>query len=233
MTYQAKEPGINQVSIFLRNRKEPLMFDHITDSPKGVNILLGTDPSQCTAAGPGLKDGIQDTDPAEFTVQARDRNGNPIKYGGEPFIVTVHDPDGQPLPADLKDNGDGTYGVVFNPDVDGPHTIDVQLDNTHIKDMPKIVNVVPGAWAGTSKVEIVSFLCQTKDKRGKNLTVGKQAPNTVITAKNKNIPVKLVDHDNGTYTYEYINSEPTGTTYVLSSTVKGQNLFGTPIDIKL
>lgn len=38
----------------------------------------------------------------------------------------------------MKDNGDGTYDVVFNPDIDGPHTISVKLDDTPIKDMPKI-----------------------------------------------------------------------------------------------
>jgi len=209
------------------------MFDHITDSPKSVNVLLGTDPSKCTAEGPGLKDGIQDTDPAEFKVQARDRNGAPLNYGGEPFKVKVQDPSGQEVPADIKDNGDGTYDVLFNPDVDGPHTVDVQLDNTHIKDMPKIVNVVPGAWAGTSKVETVFFHCQTKDKRGNNLTVGGQAPKTEIHANNKNIPVKLTDNNNGTYTYEFKNSEQTGTNYLITSTIKGSNLCGTPINTKL
>jgi len=233
VTYQAKEPGINNISMFLRNRANPLTFDHIKDSPKPVNITLGTDPSKCTAAGPGLQDGIQDTDPAEFKIQARDRNGNPIKYGGEPFQVTVKDPTGKPVPAEMKDNGDGTYDVVYNPDVDGPHTIDVQLDNTHIKDMPKTVHVVPGAWAGTSKVETVSFLCQTKDKRGKDLTVGGQAPKTTATSNNKNIPVKLVDHNNGTYTYQISNTESTGSKYSITSTIKDQALLSTPIVLKL
>jgi filamin len=233
VTYQAKEPGVNQISIFLRNRKEPVMFDHISDSPKNVNVQLGTDPSKCTADGPGLKDGIQDTDPAEFKVQARDRNGNPINYGGEPFKATAKDPSGQDVPVDIKDNGDGTYDVVFNPDIDGPHTVDVQLDDTHIKDMPKIVNVVPGAWAGTSKVETVYFLCQTKDKRGNNLTVGGQAPTTTVGGNNKNIPVKLADHNNGTYTYEFTHAEPHGSAYKITSTIKGNNLYGTPIDLKL
>jgi hypothetical protein len=37
--YQAKEPGVNEVAMVLRNRATPLCYDHIKDSPKGVNIL--------------------------------------------------------------------------------------------------------------------------------------------------------------------------------------------------
>lgn len=43
-------------------------------------FLGGTHPPSCTAAGPGLRDGIQDTDPAEFKIQARNKLGQPITY---------------------------------------------------------------------------------------------------------------------------------------------------------
>lgn len=226
--YQAKEPGINEVAMFLRNRATPLAYDHIKDSPKGVNILLGTDPKSCTASGPGLQDGIEDTEPAEFTIQARDRNGNPIKYGDEPFVVKVRDPNGQPVPVDVKDNGDGTYGVVYRPDVDGPHTIEASLDDIPLKDMPKIVQVVPGAWAGTTRIETVHFKIQTCDKRGKKLTVGGQPPKTAVAANNKPVTLKEVDNNNGTYDYQYAPKEAIGTVYTISSTIKGNNLLGSP-----
>lgn len=83
--------------------------------------LAGTDPSKCTAEGPGLVDGIKDTFPAKFKVQARDRDGNPIHEGGDDFKVKITDPDGQDVPAEISDNGDGTYDVVYHPDKPGPH----------------------------------------------------------------------------------------------------------------
>jgi len=230
--YQAKEPGVNEVAMFLRNRATPLCYDHIKDSPKGVNIQLGTDPASCTATGAGLVDGIQDTDPAVFKIQARDRNGSPITYGDEPFVVTVKDPNRQNVPVEIKDNGDGTYDVVYHPDVDGPHSVDVTLDDIHIRDMPKIVNVVPGAWAGTSKVTLVHFFVQTRDKRGKNLTVGGQGPKTTITSNNKNIAIKSVDNNNGTYHYEYAPTEPVGSNYKISPTIKDKDLVGCPFEQK-
>jgi hypothetical protein len=52
--------------------------------------------------------------------------------------VKVKDPNGQPVPVDVRDNGDGTYGIVYHPDVDGPHTIEASLDDIPIRDMPKI-----------------------------------------------------------------------------------------------
>jgi len=231
VTYQAKEPGTNNISIYLRNTLQPTFYEHIKDSPKPVTIKSGTDPSKCTAQGPGLVDGIEDIYPAEFKVQARDRNGNPITEGGEPFKAVVRDPNGKEVPCDLSDNGDGTYDVVYHPDVPGPHTVDVTLDNDHIKDMPRKVNVVPGAWAGTSVIETLTVSVRSRDKRGKDITVGGQAPQAEIKSNDGSlIPHQLLDRNDGTYTYTF---KPVATgDYKANITIKGSPIVGSPFEMK-
>ena len=104
-----------------------IIFSHplILFQPQSLQCLIfflaGTDPSKCTAEGPGLHDGIKDTFPAHFKVQARDRDGLPITEGGDDFRPKVTDPDGKDVPCEIKDNGDGTYDVVYHPDKPGPH----------------------------------------------------------------------------------------------------------------
>jgi len=233
VTYQAKEPGINQISIFLRNSVQPVYFEHIKDSPKDVNINLGTDPSKCTAEGPGLHDGIKDTDPAEFTIQARDRNGDPLSDGGEPFKVTVTDPNGQDVPVEMRDNGDGTYHCIYNPDIPGPHTVDVQLDDTHIKDMPKTINVKAGIWHGTTRIEFFTLHVRSRDKRNQNIPFGGQAPDTVITVGEQVVETKMTDRNDGTYVYDFKPIEQPESIYNIVSTIRNEPIKGTPAHIKL
>lgn len=229
--YQAKEPGINNISIFLRNKMKPLLYEHIRDSPRPVDVKSGTDPSKCTAEGPGLVDGIKDTFPAQFKVQARDRDGNPVPEGGDDFKVKVTDPDGHDVPATIVDNGDGTYDVEYNPDKPGPHKIDVTLDDAHIKDMPKTVRVKAGAHHSHTFIENFNFLVQTRDKRGADLTVGGMNVKTSITnSTNPSAAVtfKQTDRNNGTYLVEYTLPVPVGATYLLTTTIDDQPIRGSP-----
>ena len=41
------------------------------------------------AYGPGLEDGLRDTEPGEFKIQAVNKNGEPMKQGGDDFTVRV------------------------------------------------------------------------------------------------------------------------------------------------
>eukprot|EP01127_Copromyxa_protea_P010407 TRINITY_DN2534_c0_g1_i1.p1 TRINITY_DN2534_c0_g1~~TRINITY_DN2534_c0_g1_i1.p1 ORF type:complete len:415 (-),score=146.57 TRINITY_DN2534_c0_g1_i1:24-1268(-) len=230
VNYQAKEPGINVIDIVLRNKMKPVLYEHIKDSPKHVDIKSGTDASKCTAEGPGLVDGIKDTEPAKFKVQARDRDGKPITEGGDNFKPKVTDPNGNEVPCEIKDNGDGTYDVEYNPDIPGPHKVDVTLDDTHIKDMPKTVKVKAGASAATSFIESFNFLVQTRDKRGENLTTGGMDVKTVITnsADGGEVPLKQTDKGDGTYLIEYSLPVPSNATYLINTTIDGKSIVGAP-----
>lgn len=231
VTYQAKEPGVNVVNIFLRNKMKPMLYEHIRDSPRPVDIKSGTDPSKCTAEGPGLHDGIKDTFPAHFKVQARDRDGLPITEGGDDFRPKVTDPDGKDVPCEIKDNGDGTYDVVYHPDKPGPHKIDVTLDDIHIKDMPKTVRVKAGAHHSHTFIENFNFLVQTRDKRGADLHVGGMNVKTTavnVSSGNSAVPVKQTDKNNGTYLIEYTLPVPTGVTYLFNTTIDDASIKGSP-----
>jgi len=233
VTYNAKEPGINVIDIVLRNKAKPLCYEHIKDSPKNVKVKAGTDPSKCTAEGPGLKDGITDTFPAVFTVQARDRDGNPIKEGGDPFKCVVRDPKGNPVPAEVKDNGDGTYGVVYHPDVPGPHVVDVTLDDQHIKDMPRTVLIKAGISPPHSFIESFSFVIRTCDKRGQPLTTGGQNVKTVCSLQGKPIELTQVDRGDGSYLVNYKLPVRTNAVYQVTTTIDDQPILGSPMEQKV
>jgi len=227
--YQAKEPGINKIDIVLRNKLKPLLYEQIKDSPKNVNIKSGTDASKCTAEGPGLLDGIKDTFPAHFKVQARDRDGQPIPEGGDDFKVTVKDPEGKPVPAEISDNGDGTYDVVYHPDKPGPHTVDVTLDDQHIKDCPRTVRVKAGAHASHTFIENFNFLVQTRDKRGQDLKVGGMGVATTVTHEGKPVPnMKQTDRGDGTYLIDYVLPIPQNAVYSIATTIDSSPIRGSP-----
>jgi len=226
--YQAKEPGITNIDVFLRNKLKPLLYEHIKDSPKAVDVKSGTDPSKCTAEGPGLVNGIKDTFPANFTVTARDRDGTPIPEGGDDFKVHVTDPNGQEVPVEIKDNEDGTYDVVYHPDVPGPHKVDVTLDDQHIKDCPRTVVVKAGAHASHTFIESFNFVLQTRDKRGDDIKVGGMKVSTTITHDGNPIEIKQTDKKDGTYLIEYTLPVPVGATYLINPTIDGSSIKGAP-----
>jgi len=233
VTYNAKEPGINVIDVVLRNKLKPMCYEHIKDSPFKVDVKAGTDPSKCTADGPGLKDGITDTFPAKFTVQARDRDGNPIKEGGDPFKCVVKDPKGNPIPVEVVDNKDGTYAVTYNPDIPGPHVVDVTLDDIHIKDMPKTVLVKAGISPAHSFIESYSFIIRTCDKRGQALSVGGMNVKTKISHDGKPVEIEQVDRKDGTYVCNYKLPVLTNANYEITTTVDDTPIKGSPMQQKV
>jgi len=228
VSYVPVEPGVHLVDVVLRNKVKPVLYEHIKDSTFKVSIKSGADPSKCTAEGPGLKDGILDTFPATFTITARDRDGKPIPEGGDDFQVTVEDPNGDLCPVSVVDNGDGTYGVTYEPTVPGPHVVKTTLDDTNIKDSPKTVVVKPGAYYATSYVEQFSYVIRTCDKRGNPLTTGGQDVKSFLSdATGGALDVDVKDNGNGTYTVTY-KLPRLEALFNLSAQVDNKNIIGSP-----
>ena len=225
--YHATEPGEYTVENILRNPFRPISFEHIKNSPKKVNILPGTDANNSRAYGPGLEDGILDTLPTHFTIQAADRNGKPMDKGGDPFTVDIKDGNGNPVPADVKDNGDGTYHVAYKPNGPGPQTVDVKLKDKSIKGCPKTINIKAGASAGHSVVENFTFTVQAKTAAGEDRTEGGEDFKVAITGPNGPVnTVDLKDRGDGKYFVSY--KLPGHGEYSISVTVNGQNISGSP-----
>jgi len=140
----------------------------------------------------------------------------------------ILDPNNNPIPVDVVDNEDGTYGVTYNPDFPGPYKVNVTLDGKPIKDVPKIVNVKAGASRKTM-IEEFSFIIRSKDKRGQNLKEGGQDIKCSIKDPSDKplSTVKLTDRKDGSYLVVYSLPTVEGE-YTISCTVEDQEIFGSP-----
>jgi len=231
-TYQPTDPGKYHIDVILRNPALPLLYDHVRNSPIDVLIDPGTVAENCIAYGPGLEPGNLDTEPAHFTIEARDKNGKKRTEGGDPFKVEVMGPTG-PVPVNVVDNGDGTYQVTYEPKDAGRHDIAVTLEGKPIKGSTFRVDINPGAWAGKSIMETFYFQVRAHDKRGKPLTVGGARIKASVKKPNGQEcqDTKIDDNRNGTYTVTY-KARDTGT-YKISVTIDGKDIVGSPFDQKI
>jgi len=230
--YQPTDPGKYHIDVIQRNPSLPLLYDHVKNSPIDVLIDPGTVAENCIAYGPGLEPGCLDTEPAVFTIEARDKNGKRRKEGGDPFKVEVMGPTG-PVPVNVVDNNDGTYQVTYNPQDAGRHDVAVTLDGKPIKGSTFRVDVNAGAFAGKSVMESFSFVVRAMDKRGKPLTVGGARIKANVTKPNGQVcqNTKLDDNRNGTYTITY-QAKETGN-FKVSVTIDGKEIVGSPFDQKI
>jgi len=226
-TYKPNEPGNYHVDVIARNPSNPLYYDHLKNSPVDVRIDPGTDAANCIAYGPGLEPGNLDTHPATFTIEARDKNGNPRKEGGDKFDVDIEGPNG-PIRADVVDNGDGTYAVTYQPEDAGVHDIAVTLDGVPIKGSTFHVDIAPGAFAGNSSIESMSFVVQTRDKRNQNMAVGGAPVKVEIVGPRKEkVQCDLKDHNDGQYTVKYSVKGGKGQ-YTVNVTIDGNHIQSSP-----
>jgi len=229
VTYQPTDPGKYHIDVIQRNPSVPVLYDHVKNSPIDVLVEPGTVAANCIAYGPGLEPGNLDTDPATFTIEARDKNGNKMKEGGDPFKVEVMGPTG-PVPVDVVDNGDGTYQVTYNPQDAGRHDIAVTLEGKPIKGSTFRVDINAGAWAGKTRMEAFYFTVRTYDKRGKPLTVGGARIKASVNKPNGQAceQTKIADNKDGTYTVSY-KADESGN-YKVSVTIDNKEIVGSPFN---
>lgn len=128
-------------------------------SPYKVNATgsdKDADAKYTRAYGPGLEGG-NTSEPCVFTIETYNHKNERVKVGGAQFSVDVNDPVGNLIDAKIKDNGDGTYNVQYQPQDAGLHTVEVMLHNKHnpiyydhIQKSPFKVNIEPGVDANLS-----------------------------------------------------------------------------------
>jgi len=225
VVYQPKDAGKYHVDVVARNPSNPLYYDHLKNSPIDVIIDAGTDAPNCIAYGPGLEPNNLDTGDTQFTIEARDKNGKPIKEGGDNFVVDIQGPTG-PVKATVKDNKDGTYTVNYSPKDAGAHDIAVTLDDVPIKGSTFHVDIKPGAFAKNTFMKDFSFVVQTRDKRDKDLKVGGQEVRVEIKGPKGPVAANLQDKNDGTYTVLY-DIRDKGE-YKIHVTVDGDHVKGSP-----
>jgi len=225
VVYQPKDPGTYHVEIVERNPSNPLFYDHLKNSPIDVVIDPSTDASQCIAYGPGLEPNLYDNAETNFTIEARDKHGKPIKQGGDNFVVDIQGPTGQ-VPCKVVDNGDGTYNVAYSPQDAGAHDIAVTLDDVPIKGSTFHLDIKPSAWARNTFIKDYSFVVQTRDKKDHDLTEGGQDVAVTIKGPKGAVTADLRDNGDGTYKVGY-HIQDKGE-YKINVTVDGTSVRGSP-----
>ncbi|KAL0482778.1 hypothetical protein AKO1_014240 [Acrasis kona] len=169
--FVARVPGEHRATVYLND--QPCSTIRIMAQPRAV-------PHMCLAVGPGLLGGDLVTGsniPCQFSILARDQDGQPIHEGGDEFkcMVTSHDGDDECL--DVIDNNNGTYNVSFRPERPGAYQLNVTLDNLPISNSPLPLYITDGVSAQHSTAEgpglkrayanvPASFVIRAKDQHG-------------------------------------------------------------------
>jgi filamin len=230
--------------------------EHIKDSPFSVNVSRNPDaisPAHIKAFGSGLEEG-NTAEPSQFTVQAYNGKGEPIKVGGHRLGVEVLDPTGKPLLTKFVDNGDGTYSGEYQPNDIGDHKVTITLAQAlkdaapdNIANSPFTVPVIPGTDASKSIISgpglglgedvvydtIPTWIkIQAKDKYGKDIpTGGDPFEVTLEDEQGNNVPVEIIDNDNGSYLCKFapVNSGK----HKLGARLRAKPVAGSPYSVSV
>merc|ERR1711991_499148 len=97
-----------------------------------------------------------------------------------PFVVDIDGPNGK-VPAQVTDNGDGTYRVDYEPTAAGNHKIEVTLKEEQVANSPYNIRVDAGAWAPNTGIKHYSFVVETRDRNNQPKTVGGESENFEVT----------------------------------------------------
>lgn len=185
----------------------------VKNSPFGVKVVPAAGSAANTvASGDGLTHATAGH-AEKISVQVKDRFDNKVTKGGDAVAAKMHAGD-QNVDVDVKDNGDGTYTVTYDPKVAGEYTLDITLGGENIKDAP-FKPVVSPAGNDPSKAEVTGdglktvvagetghFAVQAKDNLGNKLQKGGNALAASFSADN--VPVDVKDNGDGTYAGSYV-----------------------------
>lgn len=142
--YEADTPGDYNLDVTIAE-------ESISNMPKELKCIPGVDASNTEVTGPGVESGLPGQ-PLPFTVQAKDKYGNNVPVGGDDFRAKVTGPNGEDIPCDLKDNGDGTYTGQYEPTEPGDYTVELEVndDENKVGDSPYTCTVGEGSDPGKS-----------------------------------------------------------------------------------
>eukprot|EP00010_Vexillifera_abyssalis_P008583 CAMPEP_0201543964 /NCGR_PEP_ID=MMETSP0173_2-20130828/240_1 /ASSEMBLY_ACC=CAM_ASM_000268 /TAXON_ID=218659 /ORGANISM="Vexillifera sp., Strain DIVA3 564/2" /LENGTH=875 /DNA_ID=CAMNT_0047951895 /DNA_START=37 /DNA_END=2664 /DNA_ORIENTATION=- len=250
VSYTPKDAGAHEISvqispkpdISLDKTPDSAEFTHVKNSPATSTIKASVDGSSCTAEGPGLEHPYTDAE-TNFTIVARNKDGDQVGEGGETFNVKLSGPSGdQDLTA--NDNGDGTYSVAYTPTEKGDHTVTVQHDDTDIQGSPFTVGVKPTVVASDSTAEgpgLVSdenintkptkFTVTARDKHGDQVPEGDSPFEVAITGPNGPVDAKVTDNGDGTYDVEYTPDDAGN--HQIAVTLDGDAIKDMPQDVNI
>ena len=108
------------------------------------------------AVSPGTMDASQSTsfgfdetvisgEEYEFLVESRDGHGNLLLNGGsivEVLVSSFQNEGGIGISTSITDNNNGTYSMIYTPQVTGAYFLDVTIEGSSIKGSPLVLTVV-------------------------------------------------------------------------------------------
>jgi len=116
--YQPNDAGKHVVNVTLKGK-------NIKDAPFTVFVKEGAD------------SGNTFIESFSFVIQARTKQNNNCKEGGEQFKVSITKSTGQEVQnVKTQDNGNGLYTVSYKLPSEGDYSIGVQLNGKNIKGSP-------------------------------------------------------------------------------------------------
>jgi filamin len=228
--YTPTKPGKMAVEVFVHDARQQLFYDHIPHSPFRLDVSASAVGSRSEAFGPGLENGVKDTQDTHFTVQAKDFDGNKMPIGGDEVSCDIVGPNGEKVPAEVKDAGDGTYKVTYRPVGPGKHVITPKVRNENVKNAPFTVQAKAGASGGKSFIEAYTFRIRAVDVRGQQKKDGGDnfAVQIVQPDKKPLEGVKVEDLKDGSYLVTYRLPDGVSGEFEFHATVDGEHIRGSP-----
>ncbi len=171
-------------------------------------------PGKCLVYGAGVENQQECFKPTEFTIEAINKFGRRVPEGGTPFFVQVKGA-GKDLPVVVKDNGDGTYFVNYEPVLPGIIIVTVQLESKHCAKSPYRLDCIaanvdasrceaygPGLEGGEMG-KTSSFTIKAVNSDGTPVPVSGLPFHIHVKGPFGDVPSTTVDNNDGTYNVEY------------------------------
>jgi filamin len=216
------EPGPHQIEVTYGGVP-------VKDSPWKVDAIPDAGVPKVKAYGPGLTGG-EAMKPATFTIDARQET-MPGSLG-----VTVEGPKESRI--DVKDNGDGTCGVTYMPEVPGDYKVNVTHSDrpipgspftakikpaTQLTGPPKVKAYGPGLTAGEATKPAFFTIDTREETRPGGLGVTVEGP--------KESQIQCTDNGDGTCGVTYMPEVPGD--YKINITHAEKPIPGSPFKVKV
>jgi len=118
--YQVDQAGPHVINVDLKTQRGRGPFAPIAGSPFTVDVVPVAD-----AASTYIESVV-------LTVRSRNKRGQPLTRGGEPFKMNV----APNVQVDFQDRGDGTYVGTYKPPTSGSYKFSITVNNKDIMGSP-------------------------------------------------------------------------------------------------
>ncbi|XP_042868221.1 filamin-A-like isoform X2 [Penaeus japonicus] len=104
------------------------------NSPYRVFVSEPTDPGAVKVFGPGVERGVRSNTPTHFNIDCREAGPGDVQ-------IALTNAQGQDIPINIQDNGDGTFTVEYLTPSPGDHRVTVLYAGAEIPQSPIVVPV--------------------------------------------------------------------------------------------